>query len=43
MERVKMSRTQHMQNAGAAMDGYSGKTTGQSLRFRELLGQLVGK
>lgn len=33
-----------MENAGAAMDGYNGRTTADHpLRFRELLSQLAGK
>lgn len=39
-----MSGTQHMANAGAAMDSYGGKTaTGDSLQFRDLVAQIVGK
>lgn len=39
-----MSRTQHIENAGAAMDGYSGKTTADHpLRLRDLVGQILGK
>lgn len=39
-----MPRRQHIENVGAALDGYSGKTTaGQPLRLRTIVTQLIGK
>lgn len=39
-----MSRTQHMKNAGAAMDGYDGRTTAdRPLRLRTIAAQIVGR
>lgn len=36
-----MTRTQHIENAGAAMDGH--KATAGNRRFRDILTQIVGK
>ncbi|MFC6906295.1 hypothetical protein [Halalkalicoccus tibetensis] len=45
MSRTQHTRqTQHIENAGAAMDGYNGKTTAEHpLRFRTLVSQILGK
>jgi hypothetical protein len=37
-----MTRTQHIENAGAAMDGH-GTTVEKRTRFRDLLSGIVGK
>ena len=42
--RVTMSRTQHIENAGTALDGYGNKTTAdRPLRLRTIMAQIVGK
>lgn len=39
-----MSRTQHIENAGTALDGYGNKTTAdRPLRLRTIMAQIVGK
>lgn len=42
MRRVKMTRSQHIENAGAAMDGHGTKIEKRT-RFRDLVAQIVGK
>lgn len=37
-----MTRTQHIENAGAAMDGHKA-TAGKRTRFRDFVAQIVGK
>ncbi len=39
-----MARTQHIENAGTALDGYGSKTTAdRPLRLRTIMAQIVGK
>lgn len=37
-----MTRTQHIENAGTAMDGY-GTAVEKTTRFRDFVAQIVGK
>lgn len=37
-----MNRTQHIENAGTAMDGHKA-TAGKRSRFRDFVAQMVGK
>jgi hypothetical protein len=37
-----MARTQHIENAGAAMDGHK-ERVGKRSRFRDFVTQIVGK